>query len=200
MSIHAIGNKAVHQVLSLFVKLNESYPNPGHRIEHIQSIRAEDYPLLVSSKAFCAIQPVHLANDIPSIETHWQSIKSQAYPLKDIIRYAQGCGFGSDAPIETINPMHGIYTALERKESLNPEVETWMPEQKLDLQEAIYGYTYGAALIANREHELGLVKQDYLADLIVMEDFRGKPAEFWLDAEPDYVFCHGKPVGGALCP
>ncbi|HOH46227.1 MAG TPA: amidohydrolase [Candidatus Cloacimonadota bacterium] len=194
LSIHAIGTKAVHQVLSLYKDLNTRYPNPGHRIEHLQSIRREDLPLLRESGAFCALQPVHLAGDIPNIEKHWQAIRHLAYCFKDILAYCRSYGFGSDAPIESHNPFLGIYTALQRKAALDPGSPSWIPEQKLKLQQAIFGYTAGAAIISGTDSHLGKLLPGYYADLMVLDDFRDEPDEFWLDASPRMLFCGGEPV------
>lgn len=194
LSIHAIGTKAVHQVLSLYKELNSKYTNPGHRIEHLQSLRAEDLLLLTESGAYCALQPVHLAGDIPNIEKHWNAIRKQAYCFKDILANCRSYGFGSDAPIESINPFLGIYTALQRKAALNPQNPSWVPEQKLKLQQAIYGYTAGAAAISGTDSHLGRLLPGYFADLMVLDDFRDEPAEFWLSARPRVLFCGGEPV------
>ncbi len=194
LCIHAIGTKAVHQVLSTFIKLNNQYPNPGHRIEHVQSIRPDELALLKESGAACAMQPVHLANDIPMIEQHWQEIKTQAYCFKDILANCLSYGFGSDAPIETNNPFLGIYTALERKHALNPASVSWQADQAISLQQAIYGYTAGAAGLNNTHDVLGSIKPGYLADLIVMDDFEHSGPEYWLEARPSLVMCNGRIV------
>lgn len=194
LSIHAIGTKAVHQVLELFSSLNDRYQNFGHRIEHIQSIRKQDLELLRQSRAYCALQPVHLAADIPLIEQNWKSIQSEAYSFRDIISSCLSYGFGSDAPIETINPFHGIYTALQRKSALDPSCPSFLSDQRLNLGQAIYGYTAGAAQIAGLGETTGQVKPGYLADLLVLDDFRNEGPEFWLSAEAKLLFCGGEPV------
>jgi len=194
LSIHAIGTRAVHQVLSIYKQINTLYPNPGHRLEHVQSIRPEELPLLKESGAFCAMQPVHLANDVPMIEKHWQEIKTQAYCFKDIIANCTAYGFGSDAPIETINPFLGIYTAVQRKHALNPASESWQAGQAISQHQAIYGYTMGAAKLNKTDDVLGTIKPGYLADLIVMDDFEHLGCDYWLEARPSLVMCNGRIV------
>lgn len=140
------------------------------------------------------MQPVHLANDVPMIEKHWQEIKTQAYCFKDIIANCPVYGFGSDAPIETINPFLGIYTAVQRKHALNPASESWQAEQAISQHQAIYGYTMGAAKLNKTDDVLGTIKPGYLADLIVMDDFEHLGCDYWLEARPSLVMCNGRIV------
>ena len=51
----------------------------------------------------------------------------------------------------------------------SPAAEGWYPERKLTLAEALSAYTTGAAYAANAEHRLGKLAENYLADLIVLE-------------------------------
>ncbi|PKN78241.1 MAG: hypothetical protein CVU48_08890 [Candidatus Cloacimonetes bacterium HGW-Cloacimonetes-1] len=196
VTIHAIGNRCVHQVLSTIFKINTLYPSSGlmHRIEHVQSIRKQDYSLLQASRAYCALQPVHLSNDIPLIEAYWNNITEQAYPFHDLLQLDIPYGFGSDVPIETINPFLGIYTALERKHALNQYRPSWMPKQKIDLASTLYGYTLGAAQGSCSEAVRGSITKGKLADLMVLEDFFELPNEYWLKAKSLLTMVDGKIV------
>jgi len=50
-----------------------------------------------------------------------------------------------------------------------PGVDGWIPEQRLTLQDAIAGFTTGAAYAAGREGSLGRLAPGYLADLVVLD-------------------------------
>ncbi|HNX37594.1 MAG TPA: amidohydrolase [Candidatus Cloacimonadota bacterium] len=191
LTVHAIGNRAVHQVLQLFSRLNDTFPGLLHRIEHLQSIRKADLKLLKGSGAYCSLQPVHLANDIPLIRQHWNNVEDQAYRFRDISNNCNGLGFGSDAPIESMNPCLGIYSLLKRKQFLDPTCESWMPEQSLGVFEALHGYTIGAAKGSNSDHIRGSIESGFYADLQVFEDFSAEPDEFWLEAKPLLLMVDG---------
>lgn len=194
LTVHAIGNRTVHQVLRLFHNLNDTYQGLMHRIEHVQAIRKSDLDLLHRSGAFCSVQPVHLANDIPMIESHWRDVRDQAYRFKDIATHCNGLGFGSDAPIESINPCLGIYTLLQRKPGLDPDAPTWEPGQTLSVTEAIKGYTYGAAKASDSEKLRGTIESKSYADLCVWEDFTAEPDEYWLSAKPQMLMIDGEMI------
>ena len=74
--------------------------------------------------------------------------------------------FGSDAPIETANPWHGVYAALRRAA---PGVASapWTPEETLTLETALWAYTLGPALAAGRR-DLGHLRPGAWADLAVL--------------------------------
>ena len=181
-SVHALGDRAVFTTIKAFQKAKKwDLPLP-QRIEHVQSIRAEDVPELKNSGVFCAVQPVHLANDVELIERHWAQTKEQAYSFRSLLDAGITLGFGSDSPIESINPFWGIYTAITRKKALNPKEEPWLPEQRITVWEALHGYTLGAAAASSEAGLKGSIKPGKLADLIVIEDFTRLPDEYWLQA------------------
>ncbi len=194
--IHAIGDRAVSAVIKTFMRLKESHPDKSllHRMEHVQSITLEDIPRLKQTGIRCAIQPVHLANDVDMIEKYWHSLREEAYCLKSLLDAGITLGFGSDAPIETINPFKGIYTAIERKSKLDPEAHTWFPEQRISVWEAIQAYTLDAAKLSGAEAHCGSIAPGKIADLIVLKDFTALPAEYWLEASSLLTMLDGRIV------
>lgn len=181
-SVHAIGDRAVFTAIQAFQKAKGWKLPLAQRIEHVQTIRAEDIPKLKESGIFCAMQPIHLANDVDMIEKHWPHTKEQAYSFRALLDEGIPLGFGSDAPIESINPFLGIYAAITRKKALNPKEEAWLAQQRISVWEALHGYTLGAAKASCEEDLKGSITVGKLADLIVIEDFSKLPDEYWLEA------------------
>ena len=188
-TIHAIGDLAVHTVIKCLSKHQEA--TLLHRIEHLQSIRNIDLLLLKASKLACSVQPVHLANDIPMIQNFWQNSQDQAYRFGDLVQTGNPLAFGSDAPIETINPFAGIHAALSRKEANNPDNVSWHPEQRISAFEAIKAYTLGAAQLSKSEHTRGSLAPGKLADLCVVDDWQDQPDEFWLEQRSYLTMING---------
>jgi hypothetical protein len=88
--------------------------------------------------------------------------------------------FGSDAPVESPNPFRGIYAAVTRRRlDGSPGPAGWHPEQKLSMQQAVEGFTTGAAYAAYAENRQGCLTKGALADLILLEKdpFRCDPEE-----------------------
>lgn len=78
--------------------------------------------------------------------------------------------FGSDAPVESIEPIRGIHAAVTRRRADgSPGDEGWYPGQRLSLEEAIRGFTAAAATTSGQEHRLGSLTPGKLADLTIFD-------------------------------
>lgn len=197
-TIHAIGDKANHQVVNAFYANKKLSQNLLQRIEHVQCIRESDLNRLRECDIYAALQPIHLANDIPLIELYWQTCSAQTYQFRTMINKGIYYGFGSDVPVEQINPFLGIYTATNRKPQFLPEADSWQAEQCLNLEQALFGYTYGAAMGSCSEYYRGSITDGKLADLIVVDDFQKEKAEFWLSANSRLTMVGGLIVHNEL--
>ena len=71
---------------------------------------------------------------------------------------------------ESPNPFWGLHAAVTRQRTDgSPGQQGWYPEQRLNLEQALHGFTTGAAYAAGWEDRLGRLAPGYLADLIVLE-------------------------------
>jgi predicted amidohydrolase YtcJ len=75
--------------------------------------------------------------------------------------------FGTDFPIDILNPLLQIYRAVTRIDSSGKTV--WHPHECITLAEALKAYTSGPAFGTFREQELGTLEAGKLADIIVLE-------------------------------
>lgn len=195
-TIHAIGDRCVRQVIDATLRLNQNpdYAGLFHRIEHVQSIRLADLPDLKKSGLFASLQPVHIANDIPMIEKSWPHIREEVYAFRSLLDAGIPVAFGSDVPIETMNPFHGIYSAIKRKHQCDPAQDSWWPLEAITAEEAIDAYSFGAAMSSCSEQLRGTIAKGYLADLIVIEDYRKLEPEYWLEARSQMTMIGGEVV------
>ena len=76
--------------------------------------------------------------------------------------------FGSDAPVEPLEPLPGIHAAITRQRDGLPD-GGWHPAASLSLHETLLGFTQGPAYAAGMEDRLGKLREGYLADLIVLD-------------------------------
>ncbi|HRY84458.1 MAG TPA: amidohydrolase family protein, partial [Candidatus Cloacimonadota bacterium] len=120
--------------------------------------------------------------------------ENRAYNFADLLRYSSALGFGSDAPIESLNPCLGIYSAIARKPKLDSNQPGWRLDQSLGLTQALDAYTLGAAKLSQSSHIRGKIETNYYADLIVFEDYLEQEQEYWLEASPELVICAGEIV------
>ena len=176
MTVHAIGDRANHEVLNAYEQLrtyeSENHlPALRHRIEHVQVIHPDDAPRLARLKVVASMQPIHATSDMLMADRYWGPGRSRlAYAMKTQLDFGAPLALGSDAPVESPNPFWGLHAAITRRRADgSPSAAGWYPEQKLTMAQAFAGYTLGAAYAAYMEDRLGRLAPNYLADLIVLE-------------------------------
>jgi predicted amidohydrolase YtcJ len=76
---------------------------------------------------------------------------------------------GSDAPVELISPFDGLYASVSRKDKTGKPEPGWYPKQKMTAEEALRGFTTGAAFASFREDEAGVIRKGAVADLTVLD-------------------------------
>ena len=176
MTVHAIGDRANHEVLNAYEQLRNyertrGLPALRHRIEHVQVIHADDAPRLAQLDIIASMQPVHATSDMLSADKYWGAERNRlAYAWREQLTRGAHLAFGSDAPVESPDPFKGLYAAVSRRRADgSPAPEGWVPAQKLTIQESIEAFTTGPAYAAGMENRLGRLAENYLADLIVLE-------------------------------
>ena len=156
-------------------------PHPlRHRIEHVQLIHPEDAPRLAELGIIASMQPIHATSDMLMADRYWGERAKYSYAWNLQLNHGAVLAFGSDAPVESPNPFLGIHAAVTRRRlDGSPNQQGWYPEQKISVQQAIEAFTTGAAYSAGWEKTLGMLKKDYLADLILLEKdpFLSEPDE-----------------------
>ena len=175
LTVHAIGDRANHEVLNAYEQLRtyereNHLPALRHRIEHVQVIHPDDAARLGRMNIIASMQPIHATSDMRMADAFWGERSRLAYALRTQLEYGARLALGSDAPVESPNPFLGLYAAVTRRRADgSPSAEGWYPEQKLTMAEAWEGFTRGPAYAAYMENSLGRLAPNYLADLIVLD-------------------------------
>ncbi len=175
LAVHAIGDRAVHEVLNGYEQLRayereRGLPALHHRIEHVQTIHPDDGGRLAELGIIASMQPVHAPSDMEMAERFLGERSAYCYAWRIQADAGAHLAFGSDAPVEVPNPFFGLHAAVTRRRADgSPGPEGWHPEQRLTVREALAGFTTGAAYAAGMESRLGKLSAGHLADLIVLE-------------------------------
>lgn len=174
LAVHAIGDRANHEVLNGFEQLrrferSESLPALRHRIEHVQVIHPSDLPRLAELNVIASMQPIHATSDMFTADRYWGARSAFAYAFRSLLESGARLAFGSDAPVESPNPFLGLHAAVTRcRPTGQPGPDGWFPEQRLTLEQALSAYTTGAAYAAGWEARQGRLSPGCFADLIVL--------------------------------
>jgi predicted amidohydrolase YtcJ len=146
-------------------------PPPGalrFRIEHAQVLLPADFDRFEKEGVIASMQPSHLLTDMKWATDRLgpERIK-YAYAWKSFLDHHVVLAFGTDYPVEFINPFRGLYSAVTRQNEAG--TQTFQPQEKISLNEAIYAYTQASAFGEFREKVKGRLEPGFLADLIVLD-------------------------------
>ena len=200
IGVHAIGDAGNRQVLDAYEKLIAELPdNPGrHRIEHAQVLDPAEIQRFAPMGVIAAMQPTHATSDMYwAVDRLGGERGRGAYAWRSLLDSGATLAFGSDFPVEEVNPMLGIYAAVTRQDMQGWPEGGWYPEQSVSREEAIRAFTLDAAFAAFMEDETGSLEVGKRADFIVLDrDIMEVPAgeifqivveQTWLDGKPVFV-------------
>jgi predicted amidohydrolase YtcJ len=173
-------------------------PFARHRLEHVQLLKAADLPRLARSSIIASVQPTHATTDRDTAERYWGKPRltgtGLGYAYKSLLQSGAHLALGSDAPIEPIAPLVGIYAAVARKRP-GEDRPAWLPHERLSMEEAVRGFTQGAAYAAGEEGRRGLIAPGFLADFSALgQDIFSVPEAEILATPVQATIIGGEPV------
>ncbi len=194
VGIHAIGDKANHILLNIYDKIQKLNPERKrrNRIEHCSVLRESDIPRFAKSGTVASVQPCFWSSDKKWLEQRLGKERMKgAYPFKSLLGSGVTLAFGTDWPVESLNPMLGVYSAMTR--DVGAYCNT--PLQKLTVEQALKAYTLGSAYAEFQEQEKGSLEVGKLADMVVLsKDIFNIPPEEISEAEVEMTILGGKIV------
>ena len=203
VAVHAIGDRANHELIALFDKLERSrsehtrhiMARAPHRIEHLQMVQPEDIRRLGQLSVMGSVQPRQVTDDIALMTREIGERDRISYRFRDMLAAGVELALGSDCPVANPSPLNGIHAAVTRQCEDGSPAGGWHPGQCLSVDQAVRGYTVGPALISGRGHELGSITPGKLADFIVLDRdiYRIPPREI-LTSRVELTICGGRVV------
>jgi len=171
-AIHAIGDAANRQALDALQAVRSRTPDRRlrHRIEHAQLLSLADIPRFAELGVIASMQPQHATADIELVEQYWAGERiAGAYAWRKLLKSGARLAFGSDAPVEALNPLLGIHAAVTRRRPDGyPRPRGWRSEECLTVDEAVRGFTIEAAYASGEESLKGSLAPGKLADLVIL--------------------------------
>lgn len=211
IALHAIGDRANRMALdgfeaalsrTLTAKGDTNGSKPGavfqnerrHRIEHAQVINPSDFKRFAALGIIASMQPSHAISDKRWAESRLGEYRVLgAYAWHLMKSYNVHIPFGTDFPVESINPYRTLYAAVSRQDEEGLPKGGWQPQERLSIKEAIRCHTYESAYAEFSEKEKGEIKIGMLADLVVQSKdlLTVEPKEI-LTTEPLYTIFNGQ--------
>jgi predicted amidohydrolase YtcJ len=169
---HAIGDRGNRLVLDAYEAL---VPAGGRddrrfRIEHAQIVADADIPRFAALGVIASMQPIHATSDMPWAQARLGRARlAGAYAWQRFIGSGVRLAFGSDFPVEAVNPFHGLHAAITRQDADGKPAGGWLPDQRVDRSTALAGFTIDAAYAGFADTEVGSLAVGKRADFIVVD-------------------------------
>ena len=170
--VHAIGDRANTLVLDAFERALARTPRPDHRlrVEHAQILTDGDVPRFRRLGVLPSMQATHCTSDMAwAAERLGPERLRGAYAWRSLLATGVVIAGGSDFPVESPNPFHGIHAAVTRRPRSN-EDRGWQPEQRMTREEAVRSFTTWNAYASRQERELGSLEIGKQADVVVLSE------------------------------
>jgi predicted amidohydrolase YtcJ len=179
--------QVVPYFLSLYVR---------HRVEHAQVVAPPDFARFRDLGVIASMQPSHAISDKRWAEARLGEYRVLgAYSWHTMMAHGVHVPFGTDWPVEPMNPYLGLYAAVTRQSTDGQPPGGWWPEERITIEDAIRNYTSEGAYASFEEKEKGQVAAGMLADLVVhTKDLLTIEPKEILQTEPEMVVFDGRVI------
>lgn len=197
--IHSIGDRGIRTALDA-IEYAEKQNGPRDRRDeliHIECLNEKDIPRFQQLGVIACMQPRHCA---PDITGQWAKAVGPrrwkyAWAFRSLRDSGATLAFASDWNVAEMEPLIGIYTSLTRKGLDGKPEGGWIPEQTIDVETAIRGYTINGAYANFVEQNRGSITKGKYADLVLISENLFKvPAEKIKDVKVEWTMVGGKQV------
>jgi predicted amidohydrolase YtcJ len=170
-AVHAIGDAANADAIGAVEDLADTYRDDRRwRIEHVQVVDPSDLPRLGKNGIISSMQPVHQTSDRTMAEARLGTERLKgAYAWNSILKAGGKLAFGSDTPVESPNPFAGIAVAISREDEKGQPFGGWRPEERVTREQALAGFTTGAAYASFAEDKVGSLTPGHRADFVLVD-------------------------------
>lgn len=173
VTVHAIGDRANNKLLNIYERVIEKNGNKDRRlrIEHAQHLTTEDIKRFSKLNVIASVQPYHAIDDGRWAEELIgpERIKT-TYAFKSLLDANTTLVFGSDWPVAPASPLYGMYAAVTRQTLDNKNLGGWVPEQKINIEQALTAYTQNSAYSSFDENIKGTLEPGKLADFVILNE------------------------------
>jgi predicted amidohydrolase YtcJ len=202
IKMHAIGDKGINEMLNLFERLIQSTPTIDRRLrcEHAQHFLEKDISRFAKLGIIASMQPSHLGDDgrwacacigKKRLRTSW--------PMRSLLDHGAVLALGSDWFVTPPHPLEGIYAAVTRQTNDGRNPTGLVPEERITVEEALIGYTKGAAWAGFEEKDFGTLEVGKFADIVLLDtDILNEPVDALLTTQVQMTIVGGTIIYNAI--
>ena len=170
MNTHAIGDNANRVVLNAYRDALFNYRDPRWRVEHAQVLKEDDIQLF-NQKIIPSVQPTHATSDMYWLYDRIGKKRAKhAYAYQELFEKSNVIAFGTDFPVEDINPIMTFYSATVRKDIDGYPKDGFQTENIMNRADALQAMTIFGAYANFEEEEKGSIELGKDADFIILDN------------------------------
>lgn len=170
VAVHAIGDAANADALNAIDELAADYTGDRRwRIEHAQIVDTSDIAKFGQHGIIASMQPVHQTSDMFMAEARLGADRLDgAYAWRTILDEGGTLAFGTDAPVEPVDPLSGLAAAVSRTNAEGEPFGGWLPDETITREQALAAYTAGAAYAGFADGRFGRLTPGERADFVFL--------------------------------
>ncbi len=171
-AIHAIGDGTIDMALEAIEMAQKKYPNETLRssIVHCQITRQDHFDKMKKLNVLAHVQPIFIDYDMHIVESRIGSNRMKTtYAWNTMLSEGVHLAFGSDCPVEPLDIMPNIYSAVTRKNLKGQPENGWIPSEKLDVLTVLKAFTIWSAYASGEDDIKGSIEVGKLADFAILD-------------------------------
>ncbi len=167
---HAIGDSAIRLMMDIYREHLHGTNNRRWRIEHCQVVDPKDLNDFKKLSVIPSVQPTHATSDMYWAESRLGAQRIEtAYCYKDLLKQSERIAFGTDFPVERIDPLLTFYAAVVRKDQKSYPEKGFLAENKIKRKDALRAMTIWAAYSNFEDVKKGSLEPGKFADLVILD-------------------------------
>ncbi len=199
VAIHGIGDRAIEMALDAIEYAVEKDPghHPRHGIVHCQITDENLLNRFKKLNVLALVQPIFIDYDMNIVRNRvGDELAETSYAWQTMLNKGIHVSFGTDCPVESLDTMPNIYTAVTRKNINGNEKKTYLENEKMSMYDALRAYTLEGAYASGEEKIKGTIAKGKLADFILLDKdlFNLKNDEEILSTRVVETYVDGKKV------
>ncbi len=168
--VHAIGDQALEMVLTSYKKFNDPLNNLRHGVIHVQIAKEKQLDEMANYHLLAYVQPIFLHADLHIVNQRvTDELARHSYAFKSMDDKKIPTCYSTDAPIEPMSVFNNLHCAVNRQDLTYYPENAFQPHEKVSIHDAIKHVTLDGAFSSFNENKVGLLKADYLADIIIVD-------------------------------
>ena len=170
VATHCIGDGANRFILEIYGNILKGKNDRRWRIEHVQVVNKDDFPLFAKYSVVPSIQATHATSDMVWADERLGTERlNGAYAYQQLLSQNGWLPNGTDFPIEAINPVLTFYASVFRKNTSGLPSDGFQIENALTREQALRSMTIWAAKASFEESGKGSIEIGKKADFVVLD-------------------------------